>query len=239
MSQESLNLSPKSRQIQDMFNKISAKYNFLNSILSFGQDKRWRRALIQSLPKIQNKEGVLYDVACGTGDVVLAARKNRSDYHSFSGFDISSGMLEQAKSRTPHLEVKYILASAEHLPVKSETADAVTIAFGLRNVDNREQALSEFNRVLKKGGSLFILEFFPAKNTLFRSVFNFYFKKILPIIGGILSDKSAYSYLPHSVKTMPLSDEFEILLKENGFEKIKHRGWLSGSTMLFQCIKSK
>jgi demethylmenaquinone methyltransferase/2-methoxy-6-polyprenyl-1,4-benzoquinol methylase len=233
-----LNLSEKSKQIQKMFDKISKRYNFLNRLLSFGQDTRWRNKLLKSIPLQANKNGVLYDVACGTGDVILAVCKKREDFAKIIGFDISSGMLNQSKLRNCSPMVQHIQASAEHLPVEKESADCVTIAFGLRNVDNRENALKEFNRVLKKDGILLVLEFFPAQNSFFKNLFNFYFKKILPTIGGIFSDKDAYSYLPDSVKSMPSASEFAVLLKQNGFMDIKSHSWLSGSTMLFICRKN-
>lgn len=232
-----LDLSPKSQQIQAMFNKISPRYNFLNRLLSFGQDTRWRKYMLRQIPYCPQSDGVLYDVACGTGDVIHSLLKKRSDYKSLVGFDISEGMLNIAKIRNRSPQTKHILASAEKLPVKENSADCVTIAFGLRNVDNRENALSEFNRVLKKGGTLFILDFFPAQNTIFKAGFHFYFKKILPKIGGIFSDRAAYNYLPHSVNSMPTANEFETLLKEYGFSDVKCKSWLSGSTMLFQCRK--
>jgi len=233
-----LNLSQKSQQIQNMFDKISPRYNFLNRLLSFGQDTRWRKYLIQNIPISQKNNGILYDVACGTGDIFNSFIRKRTDYKSLVGFDISEGMLAVAKVRNRSPQIKHILASAEQLPVKEQTADCLTIAFGLRNVDNREKALNEFYRVLKKGGTLLVLEFFPAQNSFFQNLFNFYFKKILPTVGGIFSDKSAYSYLPHSVKSMPNADEFSSLLVATGFTQIKSKGWLSGSTMLFKCTKN-
>jgi demethylmenaquinone methyltransferase/2-methoxy-6-polyprenyl-1,4-benzoquinol methylase len=238
MDQKTLDLSEKSQQIQTMFNKISPKYDFLNSLLSFGQDTRWRNALLKQLPCIPTKDGILIDVACGTGDVVLAVLKKRKDFVKLYGFDISQGMLDRAYARTPYQGVSYSLASAEKLPSKDNTADVVTIAFGLRNVDDRVKALEEFHRILKPTGTLFVLEFFPAKNSLFRSLFQFYFKKILPMVGGLFSDKDAYAYLPQSVKTMPSAIEFEEQLKLQGFDKITKTSWLAGSTVLFRCVKS-
>ncbi|MES2615142.1 MAG: class I SAM-dependent methyltransferase, partial [Bdellovibrionota bacterium] len=96
----------------------------------------------------------------------------------------------------------------------------------------------EFHRVLKKEGTLIVLEFFPAQNSLFKKLFQFYFKKILPTVGGVLSDKSAYAYLPHSVSSMPTAGEFKDMLIAHGFKDVESTGWLSGSTMLFKCVKN-
>lgn len=238
LNSNDLVLSEKSRKIQEMFDKISPKYDFLNRLLSFRQDIRWRKSLIKKIPFVQNSNGVLYDVACGTGDVIYTAFKKRSDYKTFIGFDISAGMLNQAQIRNNTSQIKYVLASAESLPVAAESADCVTISFGLRNVDDRKKALIEFHRVLKKGGKLIVLEFFPAKSSFFQNLFHFYFKKILPKIGGFFSDKSAYTYLPQSVSSMPMPHEFKSLLLESGFSCVESKGWLSGSTMLFKCDKS-
>nr|BFD32686.1 bifunctional demethylmenaquinone methyltransferase/2-methoxy-6-polyprenyl-1,4-benzoquinol methylase UbiE [Pigmentibacter ruber] len=232
-------LSEKSVKIQKMFDKISNKYDFLNRLLSAGQDTKWRNKMICSFPKCHS--GILYDVACGTGDVVFQAIDKRKDFKTFYGFDISAGMLEQAKIRSRknniNSHINFIQASAESLPVENNSADCLTISFGFRNVDNREIALNEFNRVLKTSGTLFILEFFPADNNLFAKLFDFYFKKILPKIGGIFSDRSAYEYLPNSVSTMPSAENFRKMLTDAGFESIEQTKWLGGATRLFKATK--
>lgn len=239
---QQLNLSEKSQQIQNMFNKISNRYDFLNRLLSCGQDIRWRNYLIKQIPNVPSNNGVFYDVACGTGDVIHTVAKKRTDFKTFYGFDISEGMLEQAKMRSnsPYMRsnMNFVLASAEQLAVQDESADCLSIAFGLRNVDNREKALAEFHRVLKPGGTLLILEFFPAQNSFLQNIFNFYFKKILPTIGGIFSDKAAYSYLPSSVSSMPTINEMTSMLVKHGFSNIESKGWLAGSTILLKCTKN-
>jgi demethylmenaquinone methyltransferase/2-methoxy-6-polyprenyl-1,4-benzoquinol methylase len=237
MIKNELELSPKSQQIQKMFDTISPKYDFLNRLLSFRQDVRWRNYLVKSLPKVPDKNGVLYDVACGTGDVVTACLKKRMDYRTFIGFDISQGMLNHAIERDKLNQIRFVQASAESLPTPEESAHCVTIAFGLRNVDNREKALKEFHRVLKKDGCLIVLEFFPSQNSFFKRIFQFYFKTILPFVGGLFSDKKAYNYLPNSVETMPSALEFKSLLEKSNFYQVESRGWLSGSTMIFKCMK--
>lgn len=234
-------LSEKSTKIQTMFDKISNRYDLLNRLLSAGQDIRWRNKMIHSMPKIINKNGTLYDIACGTGDVLLSAKEKRNDYTDLTGFDISDGMLQQARNRTKQKQynIKFVQASAEQIPVYDETADCVTISFGLRNVDNRETALRDFHRILKKGGTLFVLEFFPSESTFFAKLFDFYFKKILPKIGGLLSDKAAYEYLPNSVSTMPSGNQFKQILSEIGFIEVEQTLWLGGATRLFKAVKKR
>ncbi len=244
MPNSPLQLSDKSQKIQQMFDKISTKYDFLNRLLSFKQDQRWRKELIKQIPVITGKDGILYDVACGTGDVILSCQTQRHDYHQAIGFDISQGMLTQAAYNCGKMSdqlknplISFVQASAEHLPVENNSAHCLTIAFGFRNVDNRQKALEEFYRVLKPGGKLLVLEFFPARNSFFQNLFQFYFKKILPTIGGLFSDKSAYAYLPNSVESMPTPFEFKAWLERAGFTQLHSKSWLCGSTVLFSCHK--
>jgi demethylmenaquinone methyltransferase/2-methoxy-6-polyprenyl-1,4-benzoquinol methylase len=237
--QKNIKLSEKSLKIQKMFDKISNRYDILNRLLSGGQDLLWRRKMIAMLPQIPQKNGILYDVACGTGDILCCAAKNRKDYRQFVGFDISNGMLQKAEKRAKKQNLPLLLkqASGENLPAPDNSADCVTISFGLRNIENRTQALKEFHRILKKEGTLCVLEFFETQNTFLSQFFNFYFKKILPKIGGMFSDKTAYEYLPHSVSSMPTGTQFQNCLEELGFFKIKEHRWLSGTTRLFTAIK--
>ncbi len=238
-SSKQMVLSAKSTQIQVMFDKISNRYDLLNRLLSAGQDTRWRNKMITSMPKVKNKNGILYDIACGTGDVLFNAKSKRNDYTEFIGFDISEGMLSQARKRAnkKYPDIQFIQASAEEIPAQNESADCLSISFGFRNVDNREVALREFHRVLKNDGTLFILEFFQAENTILAKLFDLYFKKILPKIGGTLSDKAAYEYLPQSVSTMPTGSQFKKILTDIGFVEVEQTLWLGGATRLFKAVK--
>lgn len=238
---ELLRLSEKSQHVQKMFDKIADRYDLLNRLLSARQDVRWRKALAKSLPAQADKCGVLYDVACGTGDVILTVAKMRSDYSQIRGFDISFEMLRRGEVRPDvgkwlrksSINCTYTQASAEALPVENESAHAVSIAFGLRNVDNREQAVREMFRVLKPGGRLLVLEFFQPHSSAFAKVFDFYFTNVLPKVGGLISDKAAYQYLPASVGTMPSAEGFAQTLRECGYINITQQMWLSGATRLF------
>ena len=238
-SNKQMILSEKSIQIQNMFDKISKRYDLLNKLLSAGQDIKWRNKMIRTMPTIKNKNGTLFDIACGTGDVLLNTKAKRNDYSNYIGFDISEGMLNQAqvRSKLKNYDCKFVQASAEQIPVENKSADCISISFGLRNVDNREKALQEFHRILKDGGTLLILEFFPSESTFFAKIFDFYFKNILPKIGGLLSDKAAYEYLPKSVSTMPLAKDFKEILLNIGFIEIEQTLWLGGATRLFKAVK--
>lgn len=233
-------ISDKSKQIQIMFDKISPTYDFLNSLLSFGQDTRWRERALSFMPDISTLDGTLYDIACGTGDTLIGAAQCRQDYTNFVGIDLSQGMLDVAKVRCAkkHINSKFIHASAEKIPCADQSANCITITFGFRNVDNRVAALSEFYRVLKPNGALIILDFFEGEKTFFSKFFKFYFRKILPAIGGFFADKKAYSYLPHSVSSMPSKFEMKQMFVDAGFcSYVEQYAWLSGAVRLFVARK--
>jgi demethylmenaquinone methyltransferase/2-methoxy-6-polyprenyl-1,4-benzoquinol methylase len=235
-----LSLSEKSEKIKHMFDKIAPRYDFLNKILSFRQDVRWRKALLAYVPFVY--KGTFYDVATGTGDVLISLKESEKGYGKFIGFDISKGMLDIAKKRVKkkgahYASLSFIQASAEKLPVEDSSADALSIAFGLRNVDRRDVALKEALRVLKPKGVLLILDFFNPENKILNKAYSFYFKTILPRIGGLLSDKEAYEYLPESVKSMPPPLEFYKLLESTGFQQIEEKRWMGGITRLYVARK--
>ncbi len=253
--EQALGLSDKSRQVQVMFDRIAPRYDLLNRLLSMRQDVRWRKALIRALPAAEafremdgGKVGplALADVACGTGDVMITCAKYRQDYGHILGYDISLGMIEHGRQRAECRAVAeqrsrrdssfrfdFAPASAEQLPLPDASVHALSIAFGLRNVDRRETALREFYRVCKPGGKVLILEFFEADSGLMAKTFDVYFKKILPVIGGLLSDRSAYEYLPKSVASMPSASDFRDMLLSAGFGKVQEKKWLAGATRLF------
>lgn len=228
----------KEAKIAHMFDRIAFRYDLLNSLLSFRQDKRWRKILISWLS--HEKGTGLLDVACGTGDVLLAAYQDAPQFLCYTGVDISQGMLDIAKEKAEQRfqnHVAFAKMSAEQLDFKNQNFAALSIAFGLRNVIDKPKALKEFFRVLKPQGSLFILEFFPVKNGILNACFQLYFHKILPFIGGLLSDKEAYSYLPKSVDGFYSFKELQTLLEELGFVVERKRRFLFGSCGLVQARK--
>jgi demethylmenaquinone methyltransferase/2-methoxy-6-polyprenyl-1,4-benzoquinol methylase len=240
-----LRLSEKSERVQVMFDRIAERYDLLNRLLSARQDVRWRKALVAKLPIQTDRQGILFDIACGTGDVMLEVARRRQDYAELRGYDISFEMLKRGEGRPDigkwvrkrNLRCSFTQASAEAIPADANSAHAVTIAFGLRNVDNREQALKDMFRVLKPGGRLLVLEFFQPHSTIFAKAFDFYFKNVLPKVGGLLSDRDAYQYLPASVGSMPSAEAFAQTLQDIGFINVSQQMWLSGATRLFVADK--
>jgi len=238
---KSENSSKGELSIAEMFDRIAFRYDFLNSLLSMRQDKRWRKKLVSWLPKGSNAK--LLDVACGTGDILQTTLDRRPDYSECVGVDISKEMLkiadkklsENFKEQKKSLVLKEM--SAEFLDLPSHNFDAISIGFGLRNVQNKENALHEFLRVLKPGGSLFILEFFNSSSGLMTKLFRFYFHFILPFIGGLFSDKKAYSYLPRSVENFYSLEEFSNLLSCVGFQQGRRKVFLWGACVLVEAKK--
>lgn len=231
------------KTIADMFDRIASRYDFLNSLLSMRQDRRWRHKLISWLPPVN--EGRLLDVACGTGDILKTAFLNRKDYVNFVGVDISKEMLKLAEKKLNDLGLKNSnqtsltlnAMSAEKLEFPDQSFDAVTISFGLRNVGDKERALEEFKRVLKPGGKLFVLEFFQSKSGILSHLFRFYFHFILPLIGALFSDKKAYTYLPKSVDSFYEIQEFSKILEKKGFLKSRQKIFLWGACVLVEASK--
>jgi len=227
-------------KIATMFNSIAPKYDFLNALLSMKQDHRWRKAMIRMAPFRPN--GKLLDVATGTGDVLIEAMKQKEEYSEFYGADISSEMLAIAKSKLAALpkteNTTLSLMTAEKLTLPSNTFDCLTISFGLRNVINKDIALDEFKRVLKPNGALIILEFFIPKKGPLSRLFQFYFHQILPVIGGMFSNKAAYKYLPESVGSFYEYEELRTVLYQKGFTISDTKKFLFGSCRILKAIKS-
>jgi len=218
-----LGVSLKQEEIIKMFDKIAPKYDLVNRILSFGIDKRWRERAIREVFGIINKQNIkVLDVACGTGDMIEVWQKEakkRDISLQICGLDGSKGMLEIAKKRFP--DIKFYNALATQIPCESESLDGVSIAFGIRNILEIEEAIKEFKRVLVSGGAVLVLEFTKSKNpSILRKGVDFYSHKVLPKIASFFSNKDAYEYLPASIDNFYTKEELASLFEKSGF-KIK------------------
>ena len=228
-------ISPESEaKIAQMFDKVAPRYDFLNALLSMRQDKKWRKRLVSLCS--DHKDATYLDVATGTGDVITEIGKNRPLAKELHGVDISREMLSLAEVKAkPHQfssKLRFNVMSAEKLDFADAKFDTISISFGLRNVIDKKKALSEFARVLKTNGNLLILEFFSPDNTIFSKLFQWYFHHILPKIGGLLSDREAYHYLPKSVGSFYTYEELNKVLHELGFEHKRTVTYLFGSCRL-------
>lgn len=207
--------------IGQMFDRIAPTYDFLNHLLSAGIDVKWRKTTTRHL-SLQPGDKVL-DLACGTGDLGFAALKTEPKCQVV-GVDIALNMLKIARKKhqkTGCENIRYQFTSGDilHLPFKSRTFHKTMVAFGIRNVLDTRCAFLEIHRVLKVGGMLGILEFSLPKHPLLRHLYLFYFKKVLPAIGGLVSrDPLAYQYLPSSVNSFKSPDELSRELQKTGFQ---------------------
>lgn len=216
-------LSEKGENIQQMFGAIAPRYDFLNRLLSLGIDRRWRTKAVQQLT--YREGGRILDVATGTGDVALEIAKATPASVKITGADFCQEMVELGKAKVASSayakKIDLIVAPCEDLPFPEDTFDSVTIAFGIRNVVDRKLGMAEMRRVLRPGGRMIILEFSTPRSQLFRQIYYFYFRRLLPVVGGLFSRYNAYKYLPDSVLEFPSIEEFSGMIKETGFENVK------------------
>lgn len=229
----------KKEQVRNMFNNIASRYDFLNHFLSFNIDRLWRKKAIRSLKKYNPQ--LLLDVATGTGDMAFESLKLNPI--QVTGIDLAEGMLQVARQKAAvrNLADKmvFILGDSEQLPFDSNTFDAITVAFGVRNFEHLTTGLSEMFRVLKPGGQVVILEFSKPRSFPVKQLYSFYSKQLLPVLGGLVSkDRSAYTYLPVSVSEFPDGSDFVNILVSVGFTDCKAQALTFGIASLYTGRKS-
>ena len=230
-------LQSKKNQVKHMFNMIASKYDVLNHTLSLGMDYVWRKKAIK---KILNNPKEILDIATGTADFAISAAKHTQA--NITGIDISDQMIyvgnKKIQQKKLHNRIKLSIEDSENLPFHDNSYDAITAGFGVRNFENLEKGLSEIHRVVKKNGYVVILEPSTPKVFPLKQIFSIYFQKILPFIGSLVSkDKSAYSYLPNSVKSFPDGDDFLEILNKQGFSKANYYPLSFGIVSLYVAIK--
>ena len=221
--------------VKEMFDKIAPKYDFLNRLLSMRQDVMWRREMVRAANLSEGAR--VLDVACGTCDVGLEVSKTLNHRTAITGLDFSLGMLRlgQTKlSKKNNTSIDLVNGDALRLPVKGNLFDGVFIAFGIRNIMNREGALREFHRALKPGGRAVVLELTTPESGVFRKIYLSYFQKILPLIGSFFSKHdNAYAYLPESVLKFPDAKAFSRLMRNAGLTDIRYKQMTLGIVTLF------
>jgi demethylmenaquinone methyltransferase/2-methoxy-6-polyprenyl-1,4-benzoquinol methylase len=226
--------SEHARRVREMFAGIAGRYDLLNHLLSGNTDKRWRRLVAKRLQPVLSIEGAsALDVACGTGDLALALAKVTGAF--VVGTDFCRPMLEIAarKAVTNVTEIPFVEGDALSLPFADESFDAVSIAFGLRNLSSVENGLKELLRVLKPTGRAAILEFSRPVVPGFRALFQFYFTRVLPKLGGMISGSpGAYEYLPDSVSRFPDQKRLAAMMRDAGFEEVEYRNLTGGIAAL-------
>ncbi len=228
----------KKEQVEQMFDTISAEYDGLNRVISFGIDVRWRKKVV-NLVAASHPRAIL-DVATGTGD--LAINMASTGAQEIVGLDISAGMLEVGRKKIDKSglsdKIVMIKADSEALPFEDDHFDAITVAFGVRNFEHLKKGLSEILRVLKPGGLFVVLETSVPTKTPFKQGYKLYSNQLLPLIGRVFSkDKDAYSYLSASAAVFPFGEDFNNILREIGFKKVHHDPQTFGVATIYTASK--
>ena len=227
---------PKKEKIEQMFNDIAPSYDRLNHLMSLGIDNIWRKKAIKEI--VDGTQQQILDVACGTGDSTIAIAKAMEPGGRVTGIDISAGMMEplmrKAAHEGVHDRIKLLQADALQMPFEADTFHRVTCAFGIRNFEDRKKGLAEFLRFLKPGGKAVILELGIPDKPFIKTLYDIYFRHILPLIGGLISgNRAAYRYLPESVYAFPRPEAFCAMMERAGFHNVRHRNFTFGLCRLF------
>jgi demethylmenaquinone methyltransferase/2-methoxy-6-polyprenyl-1,4-benzoquinol methylase len=222
--------------VREMFGRIAPRYDLLNHLLSLDIDKLWRRRVAQQFrAALRDPKTKVLDLCCGTGDLAFAFRREAPGGAEIIGADFVPEMLvrARAKSAAGAAKIEFVEADALSLPFGDAGFDLVSCAFGFRNLANYERGLQEILRVLKPGGAVAILEFAEPRGKIFGALYRFYFRHVLPRLGGLISGNAqAYSYLPSSVRKFPDPHELEIKFEQAGFVGVQYERWTGGIVTL-------
>ncbi len=229
------------QNIGSLFNRIAPSYDKVNHILSLNIDKYWRRKAVKMLPDATNSTDVL-DVAIGTADLAIETIKQGKAAHVI-GIDLSDEMVrigaEKAIKQGVRDQIIFMGGDALEMPFDEANFDAVTCGFGVRNFSDLDKGLREMHRVLLPGGTVLILEFSYPTNPIIRWAYNFYFSRLMPLIGGIISkDKKAYTYFYHSVKNFVWGEEMVKHLEQAGFKDVSNTILTFGIAQIYKGTKA-
>ena len=228
----------KKQYVEKMFDDIAPSYDKLNHVLSFNIDRLWRKRMVKMVVECQPK--TMLDVAAGTGDLsIMAARK--MPQLVITGVDLSEGMLkvarEKASKQKLDVRMEFVEGDVENLPSAGDEFDVVTVAFGIRNFQNLDASLVEMHRVLRGGGSIFLMEFGKPQSKFFAQLYRYYSKVIMPRVGGVMSgNRSAYHYLVNSIRAFA---EVDVLskMRKAGFEECEAINLTDGIAVIYKAKK--
>ncbi len=225
--------------VRDVFNSVASKYDLMNDVLSFGAHRLWKRYTVAS-SNVKVGDKVL-DIAGGTGDLAIEFRKKVGNNGQVILSDINATMLNEGRKNLTNkgiFGVEFVQLNAQHLPFNSNTFDCVSIAFGLRNVTDKNQALKEMYRILKSGGCLLILEFSTTDSALLKKLYDFYSFNIMPRLGGIIADDEAsYQYLAESIRKHPNQETLKDMVLNADFDFCEYHNLSGGIVALHKGIK--
>jgi demethylmenaquinone methyltransferase/2-methoxy-6-polyprenyl-1,4-benzoquinol methylase len=229
----------KKAQVTQMFDTISNEYDSLNRVISFGIDVKWRNKVVKLVAEQQPQE--ILDIATGTGDLAISLTATNAE--KIIGLDISDGMLEvgrkKIKAKKLNDTISMVIGDSEDLPFETNSFDAITVAFGIRNFENLEKGLTEILRVLKPNGLFVILETSVPTNPFYKFGYTAYSKYILPVIGKLFSkDRVAYTYLSESASVFPYGETLNNILRKIGFINVEDKPQTMGVATIYTASKS-
>ncbi|MFN8698675.1 MAG: bifunctional demethylmenaquinone methyltransferase/2-methoxy-6-polyprenyl-1,4-benzoquinol methylase UbiE [Flavobacteriales bacterium] len=232
--------SGKKEEVEQMFDHIAHRYDFLNRLFSLRIDTLWRKRALRLIQSYTPAD--LLDVATGTADFAIAAAAMIPSLKHIKGVDLSEGMLSHGRikvsDRQLEQRIELIKGDSEQLPFADDSFDAVTVAFGVRNFENLSQGLTEMHRVLRPGSPIVVLEFSKPQKFPVKQLFGFYFKRIMPVVGRVFSkDHRAYTYLPESVDQFPSGQAFLHILSSAGFREVYCIPLSGGITSIYTGVK--
>jgi demethylmenaquinone methyltransferase/2-methoxy-6-polyprenyl-1,4-benzoquinol methylase len=225
----------RAQYVQGMFARISARYDLMNRLMTGGRDVAWRREVIRLADL--GPDARLLDVATGTGDILIEALRQQPAVLAF-GSDFTFEMMITGKIKEGAQAIRWNTADALRLPFPDNTFDAVTSGFGVRNFIDREQAFREQRRVVKPGGRVICLEISKPPQNLLRPFFLFFFNKIVPFVGGVISgQRDAYTYLPQSVNEFLTPDELKSIMERAGLREVRYKRLMMSTVAIHAGIK--
>lgn len=229
----------KSEHVHEVFQNISGKYDTLNNIISFEQHKRWRKYTMKQMDVKPGSKAL--DVCCGTADWTIQLSHAVGPYGEVVGIDFSENMLEVGKKKTDNMaNIHLIHGDAMNLPFEDNEFDYVTIGFGLRNVPDYKNVLSELKRVVKPGGMVVCLETSQPTMPVFKQLYRFYFKNIMPLFGKIFAKSlKEYNWLQESAGNFPGKKELAEMFADVGYERIKVKSFTGGVSAMHLAYKPK
>jgi demethylmenaquinone methyltransferase/2-methoxy-6-polyprenyl-1,4-benzoquinol methylase len=226
--------------VREMFARIAPRYDLLNHLLSLDIDKVWRRRVARRFRAVlRDPSARVLDLCCGTGDLAIAFRKEAPSGAEIVGSDFVPEMLVRARAKAAGgINMTFVESDALALPFSDASFDLVSCSFGFRNLANYERGLVEIHRVLKPGGIAAILEFAEPKGKLFGGLYRFYFRRVLPRLGGLISGNgSAYTYLPNSVSKFPAPEVLQEQFFRSGYKDVSFERWTGGIVALHTAQK--